>query len=128
MTLGPGRTLLVISSHFILEKIDAAPHSEWSVRARHESWLLVVAGNARVGLIQTFPGEAVFLEREATTLQAGAAGMHALIAYEAEQPDMAMLRMVGGSQPRIPEVAAASATVLSTLLQGPPPKAPEVCA
>jgi mannose-6-phosphate isomerase len=127
-TLGPGRTLLVISSHFILEKIDAAPHAEWSVRARHESWLLVVAGHARVGLIQTFPGEAVFLEREATTLRAGAAGMQALVAYRAEQPDMAMLRVVGESQPRMAGVAAALDTMLSTISQGPPHKAPEVCA
>lgn len=125
--LGPGRTLLVISSHFILEKIDAAPHSLWSVRARHESWLLVLAGHAGVGLIQTFPGEAVFLEREATTLRAGATGMQALVAYGAEQPDMAMLRVAGESQRRIAGVAAPPATTLSTMLQGPRRKAPEVC-
>ena len=125
-TLGPGRKLLVMSSHFILEKIDAAPHSAWSVHARYESWLLVLAGHARVGLLQTFPGEAVYLEQEAATLHAGAAGMQALIAYEAEQPDMAMLRVVSARQSPITEVAAAPATMLSTMLQGPLPKTPEV--
>ncbi len=124
--LGPGRTLLVVSSHFILEKIDAAPRSEWSVRARHESWLLVLSGHARIGLMNAFAGEAVFLERETTTLRAGAAGMQALVAYGARKPDLAMLRLVGGTQPRIVGVAAAPATMVSTPAWGRRPKVPEV--
>ena len=71
--LGPGRTLLVSSPHFILEKIDALPRSKWSVRAPHETWLLLLHGHARIGLLNAFPGEAVFLEDEETTVQAGAA-------------------------------------------------------
>ena len=124
--LGPGRTLLVVSSQFVLEKIDAAPQSEWSLRARHESWLLVLNGHARIGLMNAFAGEAVFLEHETTTLRAGAAGMQALVAYEARKPDLAMLRQAGGTQARIFEVAAAPATMLSTPAWGPHPKAPEV--
>ena len=54
--LGSGRTLLVSSSHFILEKIDALPHSKWSIRAQHETWLLVLSGHARVGLLNACPG------------------------------------------------------------------------
>ena len=50
-TLGPGRTLLVSSSHFILEKIDALPHSNWSIGAQRETWLLLLHGHARVGLL-----------------------------------------------------------------------------
>ena len=113
--LGPGRTLLVTSSHFILEKIDALPRSKWSVRAPHETWLLLLHGHARVGLLNAFPGEAVFLEDEETTLQAGALGMQALIAYEARRPDMMMLRPLSGSESHpagvgSPPVAALSAT------------------
>jgi mannose-6-phosphate isomerase len=113
--LRPGRTLLVTSSHFILEKIDALPRSRWSVRATHETWLLLLHGHARVGLLNAFPGEAVFLEDEETTLQAGALGMQALIAYEASSPDMMMLRPVSGSESdpagvATPPVAAFSAT------------------
>ena len=97
--LGPGRTLLVTSSHFILEKIDVLPRSKWTVRAPHETWLLLLHGHARVGLLNAFPGEAVFLEDEETTVQAGALGMQALVAYEARRPDMMMLRPVSGSSP-----------------------------
>ena len=116
--LGPGRTLLVTSSHFILEKIDALPRSKWSVLAQHETWLLLLHGHARVGLLNAFPGEAVFLEDEETTVQAGALGMQALIAYEARQPDMMMLRQVGGSESdpagiAAPPVAAAVSQLLS---------------
>ncbi len=86
------------SSHFVLEKIDALPRSKWSVRAPHETWLLLLHGHARVGLLNAFPGEAVFLEDEETTVQAGAVGMQALIAYEASRPDMMMLRPLSGSE------------------------------
>ena len=119
MALGPGRTLLVASPHFVLEKIDAVPRSKWTVRAQHETWLLVLSGHARVGLLNAFPGEAVFLEDEATTLQAGAFGMQALVAYGARRPDMMMLRPVGGSESRIAEVASPPAASLSAM--SPPP-------
>jgi mannose-6-phosphate isomerase len=124
--LGPGRTLLVTSPHFIFEKIDAPPRSKWTVRAQHETWLLVLNGHARIGLMNTFAGEAVFLEQEVTTLQAGAAGVQALVAYGARQPDRMMLRLVRGSRSTITGVASAPATVLSTMSQRPHPTAPEV--
>jgi len=122
--LGSGRTLLVISSHFVLEKIDAPPRAKWSVRAQHETWLLVINGHARIGPMNAFAGEAVFLEREATILSAGAAGMQVLVAYGARQPDIAMLRPISENQPRLAEVARASATVLSAMSHGLHPKAP----
>jgi len=124
--LGPGRTLLITSPHFILEKIDAPPRSKWSVRAQHETWLLVLSGHVRIGLMNALAGEAVFLEREATTLKAGAAGMQALVAYGARQPDMMMLRLISGSQSRIGGVASAPARAPLTMTQGPNPTAPEV--
>jgi mannose-6-phosphate isomerase len=117
--LGPGRTLLVSSPHFVLEKIDALPRSKWSVRAPHETWLLLLHGHARVGLLNAFPGEAVFLEDEETTVQAGALGMLALIAYEARRPDMMMLRPVSGSESHIAGVAAPPAAALSAVSQPP---------
>jgi mannose-6-phosphate isomerase len=117
--LGPGRTLLVTSSHFILEKIDALPRSEWAVRAQHETWLLVLSGHARIGRLNVFPGEAVFLEDETTTLQAGTLGTQALIAYEARQPDMMMLRQFSGSESRPVGVASPPVVALSAMSQLP---------
>ncbi len=116
--LGAGRTLLVSSPHFALEKVDALPRSKWNVRAQHETWLLLLHGQARVGLLNAFPGEAVFLEDEETTLQAGAHGMEALVAYEASRPDMMMLRpVIGESHPA--GVASPPVAALSEISQPP---------
>ena len=124
--LGPGRTLLVTSPYFILEKIDAPPRSKWMVGAPHETWLLVLSGHARIGLVNTFAGEAVFLEREMTTLQAGAAGAQALVAYEARQPEATMLRLTCGTRSRINGVASPRARVFSTMSHRPHTTPPEV--
>jgi mannose-6-phosphate isomerase len=117
--LEPGRTLLVTSPHFVLEKIDALPRSRWTVWAQHETWLLVLSGHARIGLLNVGPGEAVFLEDEETTLQAGALGMQALIAYEASRPDMMMLRQFSGSESHIVGVASPPVAALSAISQLP---------
>jgi mannose-6-phosphate isomerase len=117
--LGPGRTLLVSSSHFILEKIDALPRSNWSIEAQHETWLLVLSGPARIGPLNVGPGEAVFLEDEETTLQAGALGMQALIAYEASRPDMMMLRQFSGSESHPVGVGSPPVAALSAMSQLP---------
>jgi mannose-6-phosphate isomerase len=116
-TLGSGRTLLVSSSHFILEKIDALPHSNWSIGAQRETWLLVLSGHARVGLLNVARGGAVFLEDDETTLQAGPIGMQALIAYEASRPDMMMLRPVSGSLSDSAGVATPPVAALSAMSQ-----------
>ena len=118
-TLGPGRTLLVSSPHFVLEKIDALPRSKWSIEARHETWLLVLSGHARIGLLNAGPGEAVFLEDEETILQAGALGMQALIACEASRPDMRILRQFSGSESYPVEVASPPVAALSPMSQLP---------
>jgi mannose-6-phosphate isomerase len=115
--LGPGRTLLVASSYFILEKIDALPRSKWRVQTPHETWLLLLHGHARVGLLNAFPGEAVFLEDEETTLQAGALGMQALIAYEASSPDIMMVRPVSGSESDPAGVATPPVAAFSAMSQ-----------
>jgi mannose-6-phosphate isomerase len=116
-TLGSGRTLLVSSSHFILEKIDALPHSNWSIGAQRETWLLVLSGHARVGLLNVALGGAVFLEDDETTLQAGPIGMQALIAYEASRPDMMMLRPVSGSLSDSAGIATPPVAALSAVSQ-----------
>jgi mannose-6-phosphate isomerase len=125
-TLGPGRTLLVSSPHFILEKIDALPRSTWSIEAQHETWLLVLSGHARVGLLNVGPGEAVFLEDEETTLQPSALGMQALIAYEARQPDMMVLRPVHEREPDAAGVASSPVAALSAMSQPPSHAALEI--
>ena len=78
-----------------------------------------VAGAALidVGLLNALPGEAVFLEDADTTLQAGVLGMQALIAYEARQPDIMMLRPVSGSESHPAGVASPPVAALSAMSQ-----------
>ena len=75
------------------------------------------SGHARIGLLNAFPGEAVFLEDEETTVQAGAVGMQALIAYEASRPDMMMLRPLSGSDFHPAGVASPPVAALSAMSQ-----------
>ncbi len=85
------RTLLVASSHFVLERIDLSSKSNWEFRAGPETWLLVLEGHARIGLMNAFAGEAMFLEAEDTSIEAGAEGMKGLLAYLATEPSTSLL-------------------------------------
>ena len=85
------RTLLVASSHFVLERIDLISKSSWELHARHETWLLVLEGHARIGLMNAFAGEAMFLEAEDTSIEVGAKGLKGLLAYSATEPSASLL-------------------------------------
>ena len=58
-----------------------------------ETWLFVLEGHARIGLMDmAFAGEAMFLEAEDTSIEAGAEGMKGLLAYLATEPSTSLLR------------------------------------
>jgi mannose-6-phosphate isomerase len=84
--LTQSRTLLAASSHFVLERIDLSSKSNWEFHAGHETWLFVMEGHARIGLMNVFAGEAVFLDAERTGIRAGTDGMKALLAYVPTEP------------------------------------------
>jgi mannose-6-phosphate isomerase len=79
--LTDARTLLVASSPFVLERIDLAPKSNWALHGERETWILILKGQARIGLMNAFVGEAAFLEAERTRIQVGPAGLKGLLAY-----------------------------------------------
>ena len=39
------RSVLVTSPHFVLERIDLPPNSNWELRAEQETWVLVIEGS-----------------------------------------------------------------------------------
>ena len=90
--LTDARTLLVASSHFVLERIDLSAKSNWELHAGHETWLFVLEGHARIGLMNAFAGEAMFLEAEDTGIEAGAEGLKGLLAYLATEPSASLLQ------------------------------------
>lgn len=109
--LSESRLLLAADPHFIVEKIDLPAMSAWQLDAVRETWLLVIGGQAQLGELALAPGEAVFLEAEITTLEAGAEGLQALVAYPG--PELAAELLEGavapGMEPEpVPFLGAAS--------------------
>jgi mannose-6-phosphate isomerase len=90
--LTDARSVLVTSPHFVLERIELPPSSNWELHAEQETWVLVVEGHARIGPMNTFVGEAVFLEADDARLRVGADGVTALLAYLGPNPDPRLLR------------------------------------
>jgi mannose-6-phosphate isomerase len=91
-SLSDARTLLAASSQFVFERIDLLSKSNWELHAGQETWLFVIEGHARIGLMNTFAGEAMFLEAEDTGIEVGVEGMKGLLAYSAREPCMGILR------------------------------------
>jgi mannose-6-phosphate isomerase len=89
--LTDARTLLVASPHFVLERIDLSPQSNWELHAEHETWVLVLEGHARVGLRTVFVGEAIFLEADRTSIKVGSNGLKGLLAYLGTEPSPSLL-------------------------------------
>ena len=89
--LTDARTLLVASPHFVLERIDLSPQSNWELHAEHETWVLVLEGHARVRLRTVFVGEAIFLEADRTSIKVGSNGLKGLLAYLGTEPSPSLL-------------------------------------
>jgi mannose-6-phosphate isomerase len=79
--LSETRMLLASNAHFIFERIDLAPNSNWCLEAKQETWLLVVRGSTRAGSFDLTTGDAAFAQADRLNLCAGRAGLTALVAY-----------------------------------------------
>lgn len=90
--LTDARTVLVASPHFVLERIELAPKSNWTLHAEHETWMLVLQGHARVGLMNALVGEAMFLDADSASVTVGRNGLKALLAYSGAAPITGLLR------------------------------------
>ena len=92
--LSDARSVLVANPHFILERIDLPPHSNWELNAQQETWILVIEGHVQVDLMNAFVGEAIFVEADRTNLKAGARGVKGLVAYLGPTPNPNLLRQL----------------------------------
>jgi mannose-6-phosphate isomerase len=75
------RTLLVVNTHFVFERIDLPPGAARQFDAEHETWLLVVDGNAVVGSTNAVAGVAFFAQADRVDILAGNEGTALLVAY-----------------------------------------------
>jgi mannose-6-phosphate isomerase len=109
-TLTTARTLLVASPHFVLERFELPPGSNWELLALGETWLFMLDGCARIGSIEVGMGEVLFLEMDRTRIEVGTAGLRGLAAYAGSDPnpnllhrlDGAAKRLLGADEDRIP--------------------------
>lgn len=79
--LGPGRVLVLSDAHFVLERLDLPRGSDWRLKADRETWVLVIAGALRFAGHEGAPGDALLVEDDAIVIEAGDAGLAALVAY-----------------------------------------------
>jgi mannose-6-phosphate isomerase len=93
--LSAERTLLVASRHFVFEQVELPEYSSWALLAERETWILVLDGHAAVGLTAVSPGEAIFAAGDRSSIEVGANGLTALVAYPANAPAASLLQRLG---------------------------------
>jgi mannose-6-phosphate isomerase len=94
--LTAARTALIASPHFVLERIDLQANSNWALDIDRETWILVIEGNGRIGMMNTTVGDAIFIEADRTGIEVGPDGMRGLIAYPGPDPIASLLQDCGG--------------------------------
>jgi mannose-6-phosphate isomerase len=99
------RTLLVASRHFVFERLDLPKDSSWALLAERETWILVLDGHAAVGLAPVSIGQAVFANGGRSSIEVGANGLSALVAYPASAPVASLLETLD-ARPASPAAAA----------------------
>ena len=89
------RTVLVVSQHFVFEKIDLVAGSSWALLAEPETWILVLDGHAAIGLTAVSVGGAIFVSGGRASIEVGANGLTALVAYPAAGAVASLLQALG---------------------------------
>jgi mannose-6-phosphate isomerase len=93
--LTTARTVLIASRHFVLERVELPEGSSWALLAEPETWILVLDGHAAIGLSAASIGQVVFVAGGRTSIEVGAGGLTALVAYPASRPIDSMLQALG---------------------------------
>jgi len=99
------RMVLVASRHFILERVELQEASSWALLAEPETWILALDGHAAIGLASVSVGQAVFVGGGRCSIEVGANGLTALIAYPAARPSASLLQRLcePSTQPVVPD-------------------------
>lgn len=95
--LNEARIALVVSPHFVLEQLDIPARSIWMLDAPKETWVLVLAGRARIGAIDASLGDAIFMDADRARVETSAEGMMGLLAYLGPAINYAALERQSGT-------------------------------
>ena len=94
--LSEERTLLIADRHFVFERLELPPGSDWELFAPTETWLLVLEGRAWIGALEADRNEAMFLEAESVCIRVGPVGLRCLLAYVAAKANPDLIRSPAG--------------------------------
>jgi len=94
--LTDARTLLLSNAYFVIERIVLGPKSNWELHAERETWVLVLEGHARIGLMNAFVGQAVFLDADDADIKVGPDGFKGLLVYLGPKPIAGALHNLTG--------------------------------
>jgi mannose-6-phosphate isomerase len=100
------RTLLVANRYFVLERLELAEGSSWALLAEAETWILVLDGNAAIGLAAASTGQAIFAGGGRTSIEVGINGLTALVAYPATAPVDSLLQRLCEPSINVPASSA----------------------
>jgi mannose-6-phosphate isomerase len=100
------RTVLVASRHFVLERAVLPEGSSWALLAEPETWILVLDGDAAIGLTAASIGQAIFIGGGRTSIEVGTNGLSALIAYPASRPIVSLMQKPGEQASNLASPAA----------------------
>jgi mannose-6-phosphate isomerase len=119
--LTEARTTLIVSPHFVLEKIELLPNSSWMLTAERETWILVLSGDARIGLTHAVLGDAIFVDAERTGIEVGADGMTGLLTYLGPNSDPGLLEHTAGANAtnHVSSLASIQSSSIQSMTAGP---------
>ena len=79
----------------MLERLDLPEGSSWALLADSETWILALDGHAAIGLAALSIGQAIFVSGDRTSIEVGASGLSAVVAYPGAAPVAALLQTLG---------------------------------
>ena len=97
----------------MLEQIELPENSSWALTADSETWILALDGHAAIGLAALSIGQAVFVGGGRASIEVGATGLSALVAYPASAPIGSLLHRLSGQSTRPVQPVAAELAKLA---------------
>lgn len=97
------RTLLVANQHFVLERVELSPGSDWELLASAETWLFMLEGRAWIGALDASKSEAIFLQADSARIRVRSEGLKCLLAYVGSYPTPNLLRGLEGESAGVPK-------------------------
>ena len=80
------RTMLVGCPHFVFERMEFIPDTDWRLEVLQETWLLVIAGHATANQVGLSQGDTIFAQSDRVEFRVGNQGCVALVAYASTRP------------------------------------------